>query len=120
VARLAAEIGCAMHELSIAQSIVDAVAQRTGGAAVSNVRLTVGQLSGVVADSLRFCFELVAAGTPLEAAALQIEEPGGWAQCTACGTQFAVPDLVLLCPCGSADVRLLAGDELLIRSVELV
>jgi hydrogenase nickel incorporation protein HypA/HybF len=109
-----------MHELSIAQSIVEAVAERTGGAAVSNVRLTIGQLSGVVPDSLRFCFELVAAGTPLETAVLQIEEPGGLARCGACGTDFETQDLLLLCRCGSADVHLLAGDELLIRSVELV
>jgi hydrogenase nickel incorporation protein HypA/HybF len=109
-----------MHELSIAQGIVDAVAERTGGAAVGNVHLVVGQLSGVVPDSLRFCFELVAAGTPLEAAVLQIDEPRGRARCGSCATEFAVPDLVLLCSCGSSDVHLLAGDELLIRSVELV
>jgi len=31
----------------------------------------------------------------------------------------AAGDLILLCPCGSADVEVLAGQELLIRSVEV-
>jgi hydrogenase nickel incorporation protein HypA/HybF len=108
-----------MHELSVVQSIVDTVTDRTGGAEVRNVRLVIGQLSGVVPDSVRFCFDLVAAGTPLEAAVLDIEEPAGSARCEQCGTEFGVDDLLLLCRCGSSEVRLLTGDELLIRSVEV-
>ena len=52
-----------MHELAITQSVVDAVLERTGDRHVSVVRLRVGRLSGVVPDAMRFCFELVTAGT---------------------------------------------------------
>ena len=108
-----------MHELSIAQSVVDAVLERTGERHVTTVRLQVGRLSGVVADALQFCFELAAAGTPLEGAALEIEEPTGRAHCRDCGTEFALPDLILLCECGSADVEVMSGRELQLTSVEV-
>jgi hydrogenase nickel incorporation protein HypA/HybF len=108
-----------VHELSVAGSVVEAVLGRTGEARVTVLRLAVGRLSGVVPDALRFCFDLVVEGTPLEGAELLIEEPAGRARCSACGADFAVDDLVLLCPCGSADVAVTAGRELLVRSVEV-
>ena len=74
-----------MHELAITQSVVDAVIERTGSAPVAGVRLRVGRLAGVVPDALRFCFELVTAGTPLEGAALEFEQPEGRGRCRTCG-----------------------------------
>jgi hypothetical protein len=40
-----------MHELAIAESIIQAVQTRTGDRAVRSVRLQVGQLLGVVTDA---------------------------------------------------------------------
>ena len=106
-----------MHELAITQSVVDAVTERTGSAPVAAVRVWVGRLAGVVPDAMRFCFELVTAGTPLEGAVLEIEQPEGRGRCRDCGEEFLLPDVVLLCPCGSADVEVLAGRELAVASV---
>ena len=108
-----------MHELAIAESLVAAVLERTGARTVSVVRIQVGQLAGVVPDALRFCFELVVAGTPLEGARLDIERPDGRAMCRSCGADFMLTDLILLCPCGSADVEVLTGRELMLGSVEV-
>jgi hydrogenase nickel incorporation protein HypA/HybF len=108
-----------MHELAITQGVVDAVTERTGSAPVAVVRVRVGRLAGVVPDAMRFCFELVTAGTPLEGAELEFEQPEARARCRTCGRDFALPDLVLLCPCGSADVEVLAGRELGVASVVL-
>jgi hydrogenase nickel incorporation protein HypA/HybF len=108
-----------MHELSIAESVVEAVTERTGDAHIRAVRLEVGQLAGVLADSLRFCFDVATDGTPLAGALLDISEPPGQAHCSSCGADFAVDDLILLCPCGSADVQVIAGQELKILSVEV-
>jgi hydrogenase nickel incorporation protein HypA/HybF len=107
-----------MHELSIAESVVESVRERTGDRQVTIVRLRVGRLSGVVPDALRFCFELVAAGTPLEGAELQIEEPHGVAHCRSCERDFEIDIPILLCDCGSADVSVRSGDELQVKSVE--
>ncbi|HJQ46685.1 MAG TPA: hydrogenase maturation nickel metallochaperone HypA [Amycolatopsis sp.] len=109
-----------MHELSITQSIVDAIVERMDGATVTAVRLEIGRLSGVVPDSVRFCFDVVCAGTTLEGARLDIDEPGGRARCRSCAEEFTMDDLIPLCPCGSADIEVLSGKELRIRSVEVV
>ena len=109
-----------MHELAITQSVVDLVAERTAGRQVSLVRLEVGALSGVVPDSMQFCYELHINGTPLEGSTLVIEQTPGAAHCRSCGRDFTLDDLILLCSCGSADVDLIAGRELRVLSVELV
>ena len=108
-----------MHELAIAESIVATVLERTGDDAVSLVRLRVGKLSGVVPDALTFCFELATAGTALEGALLEIEVQPGRATCRTCNEDFSLDDAILLCPCGSADVEVVAGRELAVRSVEV-
>ena len=109
-----------MHELAITQSVVDMVVERTAGRRVASVQVRVGKLSGVVADAMRFCFDLATVDTPLEGAELEIEAVPGQASCRTCSSEFEVSDLILLCHCGSADVRIIAGDELLVTSVEMV
>ena len=109
-----------LHELAITQSVVDAVLERTGERRVTTVRVKVGRLAGVVPEAMRFCFDLVTAGTPLDGASLEIEQPPGRARCRACGADFELVDLILLCPCGSADVELTTGRELQVSSVEVV
>jgi len=108
-----------MHELAIAESLVDAVLERTADRQVTVVRIRVGRLSGVVPDALDFCFEIAVAGTRLEGAVLVIEQLTGRAACRTCGDDFDLADLILLCPCGSADVEVLAGRELMLGSVEV-
>jgi hydrogenase nickel incorporation protein HypA/HybF len=108
-----------MHELAIAQSVLDTIVARIGDRQVRQVRLEIGRLSGVSADSLRFCFELAAVGTVLDGALLDIVEPPGKARCLTCLDEFVLHDHILLCACGSSDVRLTAGDELKILSVEV-
>jgi hydrogenase nickel incorporation protein HypA/HybF len=108
-----------VHELSITQSVVDAVSERIGDQRVVSVRLEVGRLSGIEADAMRFCFELVTSQTVMEGATLEIDEPPGQAHCRSCEQDFDVTDLILLCPCGSADVGVTRGRELLIKSVEV-
>jgi hydrogenase nickel incorporation protein HypA/HybF len=109
-----------MHELSITQTVVTTVIQRMRDARVCRIRLEVGQLSGLVPDAVRFCFEMVAAGTTCEGATLEIDEPPGKAVCRTCGTAFETGEVLPLCDCGSADVEVQGGRELRIREVEVV
>lgn len=109
-----------MHELSITQSVVDTVAERMDGARITGVRLEIGKLSGVFPDQVRFCFDLVCAGTTLDGAWLDIVEPTGRARCRGCGSEFEPTSPIMLCPCGSADVSVLGGQELRITAVEVV
>jgi hydrogenase nickel incorporation protein HypA/HybF len=109
-----------MHELSITQSVVDTIADRMDGAKVTGVRLEIGRLSGVMPDQVRFCFDLVCAGTTLDGAWLDIVEPAGRAWCRDCATEFEPAGPIMLCGCGSADVSVLGGQELRITAVEVV
>ncbi|MGO9163125.1 MAG: hydrogenase maturation nickel metallochaperone HypA [Streptosporangiaceae bacterium] len=51
--------------------------------------LEIGALSGVVADSPRFCFGLAAEGTQLEGARLDIAEPAAARWCRSTPAQAA-------------------------------
>ena len=106
-----------MHELAITEGVVDAVTGRLPGARITCVRLEIGALSGVVADSVRFCFDLVTEGTSLQGARLEITEPAGRCQCRTCGGEFQPDGPILLCPCGSADIAVVSGQDLRITSV---
>ena len=66
-----------MHELALTQSLVDLVTERTAGRRVVAVNVRVGDLSGVVADAMSFCFDVTAADTPLAGARLVVEEVPG-------------------------------------------
>jgi hydrogenase nickel incorporation protein HypA/HybF len=108
-----------MHELAIVEGVVDTVTERLPGAKISCVRLEIGALSGVVADALRFSFELATEGTNLQGATLEITEVPARCRCRACGRQFAPDGPILLCGCGSADAEVLAGQELKIAAVKV-
>ncbi len=110
-----------MHELSITQAAVEAILRQTGQAPIRRVTLEIGALAGVVVDSVRFCFDIVVNGTPLQGAVLEVIEPPGRARCRDCEQVFVVDDpRILLCPgCGSAHVGVLSGRELKIKSVEV-
>jgi hydrogenase nickel incorporation protein HypA/HybF len=71
-----------MHELALAESLVDLLEERLAecrlaGRTVVAVRLRVGRDAGVMADALAFCWDVVAAGTPLAGSRLDIEETEG-------------------------------------------
>jgi hydrogenase nickel incorporation protein HypA/HybF len=108
-----------MHELSIAQSIVDTVCERAGDRPVRSVMIRVGAFTAVVPEAMRFCFELAVAGTVADGARLDIERRPGTVHCRRCGDDAVIDDLILLCPCGSADVAVTAGRELQIVSMEV-
>lgn len=109
-----------MHELSLADSVVRAVVERTGEARVLRVRLTIGRLAAVAPEAMRFGFELCARGTALEGAALEIREVAARGRCRSCGRDGELPDAIPLCGCGSADLELSAGMELRIEDVEVM
>lgn len=109
-----------MHELSITQDVVRTVVDHTDGRTVAGVRLRIGALAGIVPDAVRFCFDLATQGTTLEGAWLDIEEEPGRGRCRVCRNEFAMADLLPLCPCGSTDAEVVAGRSLMVTSVEVV
>ncbi len=113
-----------MHEMGIAMEIVDivkaSIPEDMQGAKVQRVNLQVGKLSAIVADSLRFCFDLVVKETPIEGAELAIDEVPVVARCKDCQTQWTVNEAVFTCKaCQSGAIDILSGRELDITSIEI-
>jgi len=108
-----------VHELGITHNIVSIVADAAKGRRVTRVTVEVGKLSGVMADAMAFCFDVVAQGTVLEGAQLEIREIEGSARCNACGADFAAPTLFTPCVCGCRESTRLSGGELNVKSMEL-
>jgi hydrogenase nickel incorporation protein HypA/HybF len=108
-----------MHEMALTQSVVEAVCEHAAGRRVSSVRLEIGALCAVVPDAMKFCFELATEDTVAAGARLDLDLTPGIARCRSCKDEFELRDLILLCPCGSADVEVLAGRDLRILSMEV-
>ncbi|MFZ0303378.1 MAG: hydrogenase maturation nickel metallochaperone HypA [Terracidiphilus sp.] len=113
-----------MHELSIVESVVDAVtetAARYPGARVKSVKLRVGVLAAVVQESLEFCWELATQGTALSGAALVVKSVPIVLHCAACGSDPEIEGVQSLrCPnCGELTGELRQGRELEIESIEI-
>lgn len=106
----------AMHELGIANSIVEGVAkevQRRAGCRPTKVGVRIGELAGVDPDALQFAFEALTAGTEWQKLQLNIEFRSLRARCRDCDWQFEVHDFRLECPaCFSANGECIGGDEL--------
>ena len=109
-----------MHELSIAEAIVQVVDRHAAGRRVARVEVKVGHLRQVVPSALEFAFTLLTDGTALEDAELAIEEVPAQGRCRDCATVTTMADFPLQCSsCGGLDLELLAGEELLVESLEL-
>lgn len=111
-----------MHELAITEAIVSEVCEHVGDARVRRVVVEIGRLAAVMPDAVQFCFELAASGTQMEGAALEIIDIPARGHCRQCGEQIELGDSFIgTCgECGGIDLEIMNGQELRIRSVEVV
>lgn len=112
-----------MHELGIAQSIVEIAeknARAQGARRVLEVTVVIGTLSGVMAEALEFCFDACCRGTLLDGSRLTIEQVPARARCCACSKEYALQNFFDNCPsCDSAASDMLSGEELRIKEMEI-
>jgi hydrogenase nickel incorporation protein HypA/HybF len=109
-----------VHELAIAESVLQIATQNACGRRVCKVELKVGYLRQVVPSALEFGFGLLAEGTPCEGAELEIEVVPAAGCCVACGGYSEFESFPLCCAhCGSPEIEVTAGQELLVDSLEV-
>lgn len=112
-----------MHELSIAQAIVDQaqeVLRNEGAAAIKRVALTIGVISGVEEHALREAFPIACQGTPAEGSELEIEIEEASVYCRDCQSEVVVTPPFMVCgTCSGSNVDFRKGREMIINSVEL-
>jgi hydrogenase nickel incorporation protein HypA/HybF len=109
-----------VHELSLAQAIIDTVGHHADGAEVRCAYVRIGYLRQVVPDSLQFSWQVLTDGTALEGCKLAIEHVPAVVTCTVCGTRTTLDLPVLACgSCPSPEVELVSGEEFLIDSIDV-
>lgn len=113
-----------MHELSIVEALIDQVHEELDQAGqqgrVLRLDLSIGRLSGVNGDSIRFAFELLGPGTRVEDAEIVIEAPKAVCNCRACKSQVEIEELVVQCPaCSSSEIVIEGGHDLVLQSIDI-
>lgn len=111
-----------MHELSIAQEIINIVKSSLpeNYTKVKSIKLKVGKLSGVLIESLEFCFDSIITQTELDGAKLEVEEIPIKIKCIDCNTESILDEPIFQCSkCDSFNVQLLTGKELSITEIEI-
>jgi hydrogenase nickel incorporation protein HypA/HybF len=110
-----------MHEYGLCEPIVQAVERRAAGRRVARARVRVGAMHRVAPPSMEQAFALATEGTTAEGAALDLVIVPAEISCAACGHTGTSDDPMSLCPaCGSAEVALAGGDDLILESIQLV
>lgn len=112
-----------MHELSIAKNIVEIIKESVEEKDLSSIEkvvLKIGELSGVVTDSLLFSLEAISTGTLLECAKYEMLKIPFRVKCRVCNNESENQLGIVKCPvCGSKDTDVISGNELLISEIVL-
>ena len=112
-----------MHEMSIAESIVEIAeeaARREGAVRVRTVFAEIGALAGVEIEALHFCWEAVTREGPVAGADLDIARIPGQGRCLECSETIAVVSSFEPCPrCGGCQVAITGGTEMRVREIEI-
>ncbi len=110
-----------MHEYSIVQSLVDSVesiAVQHEGGSVHHVYVDIGELAGVDCDLLQIAYDTFREGTICAKAPLTIDRIAARWECPRCHGAIARGE-ILRCASCNEPARLAAGDEILLRRVEM-
>ena len=122
-----------MHEASLAKALLDLALKHAEGHRILVLRVRVGALSGVVADSLSFYLEFLARDTPADGATVQYEHGPVQMQCKNCGAQVPLEEWRNLpgheatylalqsgcSACGRGDLRITGGYEFQLLDIEV-
>lgn len=112
-----------MHELSLAQSILEMVLDQVvldDSARILEIRLDIGEISAVVPDALHFCFGAVSDGTKASGATLVISSIPWRMRCSSCLVEYRVMDRNPTCPsCSHLGGVTLSGKELSVREIDI-
>lgn len=112
-----------MHELGVTQEIIRLTlehAERAGARRITDIHLVVGELSGIVDDSIRFYFDFVSRDTPAAGALLHFRHVDIRLRCRQCRFEFRPQGMDWNCPsCQAVGGEIVAGKEFYLDSIEV-
>ncbi|MDD1763487.1 MAG: hydrogenase maturation nickel metallochaperone HypA [Methanobacteriaceae archaeon] len=119
-----------MHELSMAQAIVDTVldaAQKNEAQDILEVTIEIGQLTMLNPEQLKFLLDVIIEGTLLENSEILIEEIPVEIECQSCDFKGKANTdgsdhylTIVLCPeCGDRNVEVTRGRECNVKNIRI-
>lgn len=114
----------AMHELAVTESILDIAEKhglQAGASKVTDIYITLGQLSSIVDDSVQFYWDILANEASLsKGAQLHFERIPARLLCLDCANEFGIQTALEPCPrCGSFYIKVVAGEEFFVDSIAI-
>lgn len=110
-----------MHEMPIAAAIVEQALEAVaphGATRIEVIEVEIGRMRQIVPEALQLAFSAVSAGTLAEEARLDLTEVEMEAVCRCCGHTFRPEIDLYICPgCEQADVRIVAGNDMILKSI---
>ena len=108
--------------MGITQGILAAsfdAASAAGADCISEIRISIGELTEIQEFALQFAFEALTPGTMAEGATLVVNHIPATSKCNECELEYEHDRFEMLCPqCGTFNVTPLTGREMRIDSIE--
>jgi hydrogenase nickel incorporation protein HypA/HybF len=112
-----------MHELSITQNILSIAVEKAKAAKsnkVTRINIVIGELSGIVDESVQFYFEIIRKDTIAAEASLSFNRKPILLRCRNCGTEYSPKELDWNCPnCKEQNGEIISGRECHVESIEV-
>ncbi|NLE45547.1 MAG: hydrogenase maturation nickel metallochaperone HypA [Chloroflexi bacterium] len=112
-----------MHELSVTQSILDIAlrhAENAGARRITRLNLVIGDLAGIIDESVQFYWDIIGRDTIAEGAELCFERRPAVLRCVGCGHTYPMDGLEYSCPiCHAEHIVVVGGKEFQLESIEV-
>ena len=112
-----------MHELAITRSMLEIVLQQADQAhakKVTKINLVIGEMTGVVSDSVQFYLDILTKATIAADARVYFTIVPSKAKCRNCHQTFELQKFDWTCPnCRGNIIDVISGKELFVQSIEV-
>jgi hydrogenase nickel incorporation protein HypA/HybF len=112
-----------MHEYAITESLLKTASEyalKNDAKKVIALNLVIGDLSGIIDDSVQFYWDMISENTICSAAKIIVEKEPAKFLCQSCQHEFNLDGELSPCPhCQSIDIKVISGDEFMLKSIEI-
>ncbi len=109
-----------MHEVSIAESLLDLAMQNLpAGASLRSVCVQAGPMRAIDDDSMQWAWQQVVTARSLPCVRLNLQQLPWKMHCPACNKTWESPEYAAECPCGCPSTEVIGGHELQLVSAEI-
>ena len=112
-----------MHELAVTESLLDTAckyANKNDAKKVISLKIIIGDLSGIIDDSVQFYWDIISKNTICQQSKLIFQKVPAKFYCQSCQNEFEIHGELLPCPkCNSMNLKTIQGDEFLLESIEI-